>query len=83
MMRSIQTAFIHCRAVKKAWAVYIREICGPGADPEIRALLDEIGKSIVSQMSAATIQKMAAQLAQIDGLTNRDRQQLYFIIRWR
>ena len=82
-MRALQTAFIQCGAVKKAWAVYVQEICERRADPEIRALFDGIGLEIVSQMPDATIQKMAAMLAQVDGLTDRDRQQLNFIIRGR
>ena len=82
-MRALQTAFIRCGAVKKAWAVYVQEICGQDADPEIRALFDGIGLEIVSQMPDATIQKIAAMLAQVDDLTERDRQQLYLIVRGR
>lgn len=82
-MRALQAAFIQCGAVKKAWAVYVQEICGQDADPEIRALFDGIGLEIVSQMPDATIQKIAAMLAQVDDLTERDRQQLYLIVRGR
>lgn len=78
-MRALQAAFIQCRAVREAWTLHVQEICGQDADAEIRALFDDIGLEIVSQMPDATIQKMAALLAQADGLADRDRKQLYFI----
>lgn len=83
MMRPIQRAFVQAEAVKIIWALYIQTITGKDADQETRFLFDEIGRDIVSQMSDTTIQKMAAQLIQCDGLTDRQRQQLYFIIRKR
>ena len=82
-MRALQTAFIQCGAVKKAWAVYVQEICGQDADPEIRALFDEIGRDLVSRMSDEAIKEMAVMLIQFDGLTDQDRQQLYLIVRGR
>ena len=82
-MRALQAAFIQCGAVKKAWAFYVQEICGQDADPETRALFDEIGRELVASMSDTAIKKMAALLAQVDGLTDRDQRQLYFIIRGR
>ena len=82
-MRALQTAFIQCGAVKKAWAVYVQELCGQDADPEIRALFDEIGRDLVSRMSDAAIKEMAVMLIQFDGLTDQDRQQLYLIVRGR
>ena len=82
-MRALQAAFIQCGAVKKAWAVYVQEICGQDADPEIRALFDEIGRDLVSRMSDAAIKEMAVMLIQFDGLTDQDRQQLYLIVRGR
>ena len=79
-MRELQAAFIQCRAVREAWTVYVQELCGQDADPEIRALFDEIGRDLVSRMSDAAIKEMAALLAQADGLADRDRKQLYFIV---
>lgn len=83
MMRALQAAFIRCGAVKKAWAFYVQDICGQDADPEIRSLFDEIGRDLVSRMSDTAIKEIAAQLVQVDGLTDRDRQQLYLVVRGR
>ena len=83
MMRPIQKAFVQAEAVKKAWRLFVQTITGQEVDKETRFLFDEIGRDIVSQMSDTTIQKMAAQLIQCDGLTDRQRQQLYYIIRKR
>ena len=82
-MRALQTAFIQCGAVKKMWAVYVQTITGQATDPETRFLFDEIGRELVASMSDTAIKKMAALLAQVDGLTDRDQRQLNFIIRGR
>lgn len=82
-MRALQTAFIQCGAVKKAWALYVQDICGQDADPEIRSLFDEIGRDLVSRMSDAAIKEIAAQLFQIEDITEAQQQQLAAIIQRR
>lgn len=83
MMRALQTAFIQCGAVKKAWALYVRDICGEDTAPEIHSLFAEIGRDLVAGMSDATIKEMASQLIKNEDITEPQRRQLATIIRWR
>jgi len=82
-MRPLQKAFLQAGAVKKAWRIYLAGEFGKAAARQSATLFAEVLEDIVSCMSDAAIKRMAAQLIECDGLTDRQRQQLAAIIRWR
>lgn len=68
--------------VKRAWQIYPQEL-GVKLTREDHALAVELLEELVTYMSDSTRRRIARELLQCDDISEREREQLNVIIRWR